>query len=96
VAQMLINDDEFAVSEAISELLFWKNYYKSDKRRWNNYKLLDFMLMSYNRGIRWHNNKKDKKSSIFYNKSVKTKMKKILNFIDKYDIKNEINNIYKK
>jgi len=93
IAQMLINDDKFAASEAIAELLFWKNYYQQN-REWTKMPIEEFMLRSYNRGTSWHESIKNKESADNYNKATKEKMEKILVFIKKYDIDKEIKKNY--
>lgn len=93
IAQMLINDDKFAASEAISELLFWKNYYKENDE-WRNYNKDKFIIMSYNRGSRWQNSLKNKKSAENYYNSIKYKIKYIENFINKNEIEKIIKNTY--
>jgi len=93
VAQMLVNDDKFAVSEAISELLFWKNFYKNNNI--NIYNLNKLIIMSYNRGKRWwKKNTKNRHSAENYYKNVNNKMKKIKSFFYKYNIKKEILKTY--
>jgi len=93
IAQMLINDDRFAASEAIAELLFWKNYYHQNKE-WSKMTIEEFMLRSYNRGTSWHNSIKNKASADNYSKLSKEKIVKIISFIKKYDIDKEIKKTY--
>lgn len=93
VAQMLINDDLLSASEAIEELKFWENYYKQNKNLYKTLSIEELMIMSYNRGNRWHKSYKNKKSAKKYLKEVEYKMKQVKKFIKKYDIKSEINKI---
>lgn len=94
IAQMLVNDDKFAASEAIAELLFWKNYYKENRQDFKDKNLVEFMLMSYNRGTRWHNSSQNRLSAENYYKSVKQRMATIETFITKYNIDSEVKKLY--
>jgi len=94
IAQMLVNDDLFAASEAINELKFWSNFYLINKKDYKNQSLKDLVIKSYNRGIRWHRYSKDNKSAKRYLKQVLLKIEKIKKFIKNNDIDKEINKIY--
>lgn len=77
IMQMLIQNDVFAASEAISELKLWEKVFKK------NYKKI---IMGYNRGNSWEKNKKALKSATSYYNNIHTRLKKIDTFFKKYNV----------
>lgn len=73
LGERLIRDDEFAASEAIRELLYWRGVHN------NNWKSI---VKSYNKGFSWQNSKSANTQAIKYYNSIANKVSKLKPFIE--------------